>query len=176
MAIGLSALLAVGVAILGLSAQEMKNPSANPPASATNRTGPLVLASVSTPNANSVECVRLLAALPAQLTEGTDKVPSRPLAKPAPAAAAAWGDAQHDPVMLRCGLERPAELTPTAQLLEVSGVRWLKVDGDDATTWFAVDRAVYIALTTPNGAGSGPLQDMSAIIGQTLDAKPVNAG
>ena len=66
------------------------------------------------------------------------------------------------PVVLRCGLPRPVELTPTSALLEVNGVRWLQLDdggpGPRQLTYVAVDRPVYVARDHARRGGSGPLQ------------------
>jgi hypothetical protein len=78
--------------------------------------------------------------------------------------------------VLRCGLARPGELTPTSALREISGVRWLPVEGAVATTWYVVDRPVYVALTVPAGSGTGPLQDVSTTVDRTLPTRPVRAG
>jgi hypothetical protein len=71
-------------------------------------------------------------------------------------------------VVLRCGLARPPELTPTAQLREISGVRWLPVQGEHAATWYLVDREVFVALTVPEGTGTGVLQGVSETAAKKL--------
>ncbi|MCP2169927.1 Protein of unknown function (DUF3515) [Goodfellowiella coeruleoviolacea] len=164
--IGLPVLLAVGVAAMGLvlgngSSAEQDNPAA---------TGPVALGPVPAPAAESAECTALLNGLPQQLVSNGVAQPRRELATPAPAGAMAWGTTQQGPVILRCGLDRPTELTPTSGLREVSGVRWLVVEGADAATWYVVDRPVYVALTVPNDAGTGPLQDVSEAVRTTLPA------
>ena len=131
----------------------------------------MALVPVRAPAADSAECATVLAALPDELPNCSTRLPRRPLIKPAPSATMAWGDAGHDPMVVRCGLEKPAELTPTSELLDVSGVYWLRVDSDQAVTWYAVDRAVYIGLTTPKNAGTGPLQEVSTAIGHSLPTK-----
>jgi hypothetical protein len=79
--------------------------------------------------------------------------------------------------VLRCGLPRPAELTPTSALLEVNGVRWLELDDGlpdpVQVSYIAVDRPVYVALTTPVAAGSAPLQEVSDVVRTTLPAAAV---
>jgi hypothetical protein len=90
---------------------------------------------------------------------------------------AAWGNAQHDPVVLRCGIERPAELTPTSHLWQVNGsAQWLQLPGQVASTWVVVDRPVYLALTLPAGTGAGPLQDISTIVSTVLPPKAITFG
>ncbi|HEX2300391.1 MAG TPA: DUF3515 domain-containing protein [Pseudonocardiaceae bacterium] len=151
------------------------------------RPAPLPLAAVAAPAAGSPECARLLSAVPQELEgDGNGSVPRRELAAPAPPGAAAWGA---PPVVLRCGLARPAALTPTARLLDISGVQFLNLPSPDlsrterpgaarsvtglpagtaASTWLAVDRPVYVAVSLPPDVGSGPLQQIAGVIGQTL--------
>ena len=50
----------------------------------------------------------------------------------------------------------------------VNGVTWLPLSGSGATTYLAVDRPVRVALTVPDGASTGPWQEMSTIIAATL--------
>ncbi|HEY8374307.1 MAG TPA: DUF3515 domain-containing protein [Pseudonocardiaceae bacterium] len=178
-ALGLAVLLVAGVALVGVlfgSSADTPDSADGSPTPTADRTGPLALPPVPAPQATSPECDALIAALPQELVSGSSRLVWRPLVQPAPPATVAWGSADTDPVVLRCGLERPAELTPTSQLLEVSGVQWLELPGPDASTWVAVDRPVYVALTTPVGTGTGPIQDVSATIRAVLRAMPVNTG
>ncbi|GGP47296.1 DUF3515 domain-containing protein [Saccharothrix coeruleofusca] len=165
LAIGLPALLAAGVAAVGLFLGAGKD---DPAAPAADHTGPLALVPVPAPQAESERCQALLSALPMQLVSNGDTLPRRELAAPAPAGALAWGDAEHEPLVLRCGLDRPADLTPTSELREISAVRWLEVSEGGQSTWYVVDREVYVALTVPSEAGTGPLQDISTTIRDTL--------
>lgn len=130
--------------------------------------GPLPLARVPAPGADAPECARLLAALPEEIGDGLDR---RPLVEPAPAGAAAWGE---PPVVLRCGLGRPAELTPSARLLDVSGVQFLELRGPGATSWVVVDRPVYVAVTLPDSSGSAPLQRIGVAVEATLPRRDVD--
>jgi hypothetical protein len=134
--------------------------------------GPLGLAVVRAPSANSTNCERLLAALPETL-DGGDAGPlqRRSLATPAPAGAAGWGE---PPVVLRCGLDRPVELTATSRLLDVSGVQFLELVGSGTSTWLAVDRPVYVVVALPPTSGSGPLQQLAAVIANTLPRRDVD--
>ncbi|HEX2130307.1 MAG TPA: DUF3515 domain-containing protein [Actinophytocola sp.] len=137
------------------------------------RTGPVALVTVDAPEADSAECRALTDALPDELPNAGDTLRRLPLAEPAPPATAAWGDQVREPVVLRCGLNRPAELTPTSSLRAIDDVQWLMVRGELAETWYVVDRGVYVALTVPDHAGTGPLQEISATVGSTLAAAPV---
>lgn len=139
---------------------------------------PVALGAAEAPDAESEECTALLEALPDKLPESSDTDLVRAeLVEPAPAGAAAWqspDEPNAEPVVLRCGLERPHEFTQDSQIQAVDAVDWLQIDGADqgleSSTWTAVDRGVYIALTVPSGTGSGPIQSMSKIVAETLPA------
>jgi hypothetical protein len=133
---------------------------------------PLGLAVVPAPSAQSTDCARLLADLPESLDGGdTGALQRRNLAAPAPAGAAGWGE---PPVVLRCGLGRPAELTATSRLLDVSGVQFLELAGLGTSTWVAVDRPVYVVVALSPTSGSGPLQQIAAVIANTLPQREVD--
>jgi hypothetical protein len=164
-AAGLAVLLLAGVIIASLvfgSREQTAEPS--PPA----RTGPVALVPVPAPAADSADCGTLLKNLPASLQSGSTVLAKAPLAEPAPPASAAWTDQRSDPVVLRCGLDKPAEFTSLTNTRAIDGVQWLPVEGEQSTTWYLVDRPVYVAVTVPASAGTGPLQDISALIGRTL--------
>jgi hypothetical protein len=162
-AASLAVLLIAGVITVGLIFG-----SSAPDEQSATRTGPVALVPVPAPQAGSPDCTTLVSKLPAALQSGSTTLSKAELATPAPPATAAWTDQRTDPVILRCGLDRPAEITPTTQTRAVDGVQWLPVDGAGATTWFTVDRTVYVALTVPATAGTGPLQDISTVVGKTL--------
>lgn len=170
-AAGLAAVLVVGVIIasqvLGGGDSDEAAPTTAPSAA---RTGPLALAGVDAPDAGAPECTKLADSLPAKLPSKGKELARLPLADPAPPAAAAWAGDRGEPVVLRCGLPKPAEYAPTAQLREVSKVNWLPVEGEGASTWYTVDRAVFVALTIPDDAGTGVLQEMSDTIAKVLPA------
>ncbi len=174
-AITLGALLALAVAGIGAYGWygEHQAQKAAAEAEAARRSGPLPLAPVPAPKASSQECATVLAALPSEFAVGDELVPRRALAEPAAAGAVAWGDAKHDPLTVRCGIDAPAELTPTAQLVDVFGVSWLEINQGGDTSWLAVDRPVYVALTAPERTGTGPLQDLSKILRNALPKQPV---
>ena len=133
--------------------------------------GPLALVPVPAPQASSPACTTLVGALPAELKSNGKTLVRRELANPAPPATVGWG--QDDPLVLRCGLDRPPELTRTASLRVVNGVQWLQVTGEGAATWYVVDREVYIGLTVPDSAGTGPLQDVSDTVREKLPPQPL---
>jgi hypothetical protein len=174
-AVALVVLLAVGVVVASLvltSSDEPATQGKQTTTSAAPRTGPVALVAVDAPDARSTSCASLMKALPDTLPDSGKTLRELPIATPAPPAATAWGADHGEPVVLRCGLPRPEELTPTAALREISGVRWLPIEGDGATTWVVVDRPVYVVLTVPDGSGTGPLQEISAAA-SSLPARPV---
>ncbi len=158
-AITLPLLLAVTLAAVAIT--ERIRGSAEPD------TGPLPVAPIDAPAAAGPECATLLAALPDELPGTGGPFPERPLAEPAPVGVRAWAAAPQ-PVVLRCGLPRPVELTPTSLLLVVDGVSWLPLA--DGVTYVAVDRPVFVALTVPGSTGTGPLQVVSSAVRATLPA------
>lgn len=133
--------------------------------------GPLPLATVPAPDAASPWCAELVAALPDEIGTGDDDLDRRTLTRPAPPGAAAWGD---PPVVLRCGLARPAELTPSSRLIDVSGVQFLEIPGLGATSWVVVDRPVYLVLTLPEGSGSAAVQQVAGAVRTTLPRAEVD--
>lgn len=166
-ALALPVLLVVGVLVASQVLGRQTDPDPD--------TGPLALAAVPVPAAASADCSRLLSGLPQEINTGDGLLPRRVLAAPAPAGTVAWGGEQQasgrpedQPVVLRCGLPAPPELGPTAPLLDVDGVDWLRIPGTGTTTWVTADRAIFVGLTLPDGIGSGAIQDVSRGIKITL--------
>ncbi|MGQ4596769.1 DUF3515 family protein [Nocardia sp. R6R-6] len=136
---------------------------------------PLVLGPVAAPAADGPACAALLPALPADLGEFSKST----LVEPAPPATRAWQRAEGgDPIVLRCGLDRPLEFNRASSLQIVNGVQWFEArdQAAKASTWFVVDRDTYIALTVPDGSGPTPLQVVSDTITATLAAQPIDPG
>ncbi|GAB2768967.1 DUF3515 domain-containing protein [Amycolatopsis magusensis] len=160
----LAVALAAGVAVFGLLTGSEGKPG-------EPGQGPLPLVPVPAPQAGAAECATLLGVLPGELTSNGEKLAKRELAEPAPPATAAWGT--DDPIVLRCGLDQPREMTRTAQLRVINSVQWLPVAAEGTTTWFLADRPVYVALTVPDSAGTGPLQEISDVIAGALPSAPL---
>jgi hypothetical protein len=130
---------------------------------------PVAIASVPAPKGDGAECRALLGALPDHLGDYR----RAPAAQPAPPGAAAW-TAGGEPIILRCGLERPAEFVIGSPLQVVDAVQWFEVGDQGRSTWFAVDRAVYVALTLPQSSGPTPIQDISDVIAKSLPARSID--
>ncbi|SHN81503.1 Protein of unknown function [Geodermatophilus obscurus] len=121
-----------------------------------------------TPEADAA-CPALMGALPLELAGE----PSRPVQSDSPYAYA-WGE---PPVVLVCGVERPAALEPTSPLIQVNGVDWLVDTSDpDSIAWTAVDRPVYVRVTVSADTDSAPVTALGPVIGATLPVQPVDAG
>ncbi len=132
---------------------------------------PVAIASVPAPKADSSECRALVGALPEELGDYRRAA----AADPAPAGAAAWqATAEGEPVILRCGLDRPGEFVVGSPIQVVDAVQWFELADQGRSTWFAVDRAVYVALTLPQGSGPTPIQSISEVIAKSLPAKPID--
>lgn len=105
-------------------------------------------------------CPRLIGSLPLQL----DDARQRPVRSATPYAAA-WGE---PPVVLRCGVARPAALAADSYLLGVSGVTWFQESVPGATVWTAVDRAVYVEVSIPTGRSGQLLSGLAAVIAERV--------
>jgi hypothetical protein len=139
---------------------------------------PVALPAVPAPRAADAACRSLEQALPQRLGD----YQRAPVAQPAPQGAAAWR-AGHDsePVVLRCGLGRPADFVVGSPIQVVDRVQWFEVaaapqSAGDAgrSTWYTVDRPVYVALTLPSGSGPTPIQQLSEVIDRTIAAVPID--
>jgi hypothetical protein len=151
--------LAVGVVVVVLAI-----------AATRKHTAPAVVAAVPAPHAQDAACQKLVDALPQRLGDYNRAA----LAQPAPAGAAAWQPAgTGDPVVLRCGLERPTDFVIGSPLQQVDKVQWFQVSQDQRSTWYAVDRGIYVALTLPPGSGPTPIQQLSELIDRIMPARPI---
>jgi len=137
---------------------------------------PVVLPAVPAPQADSPACRALGRALPQQLGDYR----RAPVARPAPDGAAVWrADPRGEPVVLRCGLDRPADFVVGSPIQVVDRVQWFEA-ADEAqsvggrSTWYTVDRPVYVALTLPPGSGPTPIQEVSELIDRTVAAVPID--
>lgn len=122
------------------------------------------LKSIAAAASNDPACGTLLGALPADLgdfrrDDTTD-----------PAGFARWTSEKSGAVEVRCGTDRPAELTATAKLQIVNGVQWLQATPqgapapDGGSYWVAVDHRPYVTLWVPDGVGTSAVQATSDAI------------
>jgi Protein of unknown function (DUF3515) len=151
---------------------------------------PVAIPTVPAPHAQDPACRALLEALPQRL----GNYQRAPTVQPTPAGTAAWrAAADAEPVVLRCGLDRPADFVVGSPLQLVDQVQWFNEadrrsgepppqaggvpagpgSAPSRSTWYAVDRPVYVALTLPSGSGPTPIQQLSELIDQTMPAVPI---
>ncbi|UQX11859.1 DUF3515 domain-containing protein [Candidatus Mycobacterium methanotrophicum] len=135
------------------------------------RPNPLAIAAVPAVHAQDPPCRALLEALPQRLGD-YQRVP---IVQPAPAGAAGWRAASDsETVVLRCGLDRPTDFVVGSPIQLVDRVQWFEVRQDDRSTWYTVDRPVYVALTLPPGSGPTPIQELSELVDRTMPAVPIS--
>jgi hypothetical protein len=133
--------------------------------------GPLTIPAVSVPQADTPECQTLISSLPQRLGD----YERAEISNPVPPGTAAWRPQKgNEAILLRCGVARPAE-SASGTPVQVGNVQWFGVAEQNTgrKTWFVVDRAVYIALTLPQGTGATPIQQISEIVAARLPAVPV---
>ena len=118
---------------------------------------------VSPPNPIDPRCERVISALP----DTIDGAGKRPV-KPDSTATAAWGE---PPIVLRCGVARPAALTPTSALIEVSGVAWLPEELANGilftnVAWPDPANPLYLEIAVPEAYPSpaNVLADISPVL------------
>ena len=131
---------------------------------------PLNAVTVPSPDGESRECTDFLAALGDELGEA-QRVE---FSEPAPDAAAGYRLESGAPVTIRCGLPAPQGFEVGTTLTEVNDVQWFNEPDPVAevtdSTWVAVDRPVYVAITLPEESGTGPIQAVSDTLKETMDA------
>ena len=132
---------------------------------------PVAIVSVPAPDADSAECRALADALPEQLGD----YHRAPAADPAPAGATAWrATADGEAIILRCGLDRPVEFVVGSPLQVVDAVQWFRIADEERSTWYVVDRPIYVALTLPALSGPTPIQEISRVVAKSLPAKEID--
>lgn len=114
-------------------------------------------------------CASVISALPLVIA-GQDV--RRTVSNPASPSIVAWGN---PPIVLRCGVARPASLQPGSSTVfpSVSGAKgpyWDVTTHDAANVWTTVDRAVYVEVTVPTKYNSAPLTPISQAIAKVLPA------
>lgn len=154
--------MTVVIAFALAGADEGKSPAAK-------TGGPPPPVTVAAPPANAAAeapCAQVLSALPVTL----GSLPPRVVhTHPDSPYVVAWGD---PPVVLRCGVARPAQLVPdsTADVFNVGGVYWSPVQEKDATVFTSIDRAVYVEVTVPKRVVYQPLPILGEAIASKLKA------
>jgi uncharacterized protein DUF3515 len=134
---------------------------------------PVAIAAAPAPSADGDACRALMKVLPDALGDYHRAA----AVEPVPAGAAAWqAGPDGDPVIMRCGLDRPDDFVASSPLQGVDDVQWFRIPGDGRTTWVTVDRPVYVALTLPDGSGPDPIQLISKAVAQAMPATRLDPG
>ncbi len=132
---------------------------------------PVAVPTVPAPHAQDPACRALLDALPQRLGDYQRAA----IVPPTPVGAAVWQiAATGEPVVLRCGLDRPTDFVVGSPIQLVDRVQWFEARLGDRSTWYTVDRPVYVALTLPSGSGPTPIQQLSDLIDHTMPAVPIS--
>jgi len=113
-----------------------------------------------TPEADA-SCPALMSTLPVELAGE----PSRRVDSDSPYAYA-WGD---PPIVLICGVDRPAGFVIGASAMQINGVQWYVDTSDpESTVWTTVDRPVYVEITLPADVDSAPVTALTSQIAAAL--------
>jgi hypothetical protein len=121
-----------------------------------------------TPEADAF-CPALMAELPLDLVGE----PSRPVQTDSPFAYA-WGE---PPIVLVCGVDRPAGWVAGVSAIQINGVQWFVETSDpENTVWTTVDRPVYVQVSLPASVDSAPVTVLSTPIGAALPYREPTPG
>jgi hypothetical protein len=150
-----------------VGAGSASDPVADVSGASTARSSPQGVLPVPAPSpdpAADAPCTSLFQVLPVQL-EGDDPR----VVQSASPYVRAWGD---PPVVLVCGVAKPAGFTGSSGLIQINGVAWyVDTSSKDVVVWTAVDRAVYVQVRVPASADSSSVTDLTAPITKALPAQ-----
>jgi hypothetical protein len=87
--------------------------------------------------------------------------------EPADVLAAAWGD---PPILLRCGVAKPAGLTAYARCDSVNGVDWFTRRTATGYEFTTIGRAAYVEVRVPTSyvPAADALVDLATAVKRTL--------
>ena len=121
-----------------------------------------------TPEADA-SCPAVMSGLPLDL----QAEPSRKVQSDSPFAYA-WGE---PPVVLVCGVQRPAGYVAGASAIQINGVQWfVDISDPGKTVWTTVDRPVYVEVTLPPSVDSAPVTALTVPIAQALPYREPDPG
>ena len=109
-----------------------------------------------TTRASALDCAALLGDLPPEIAGQARRLVVGKV-------AGAWGD---PPIILRCGVEKPASLKPTSPCDEINGVGWLAERQSDGYLFTTIGRKHYASLEVP--ADYQPAADALADIADVI--------
>ena len=127
---------------------------------------PITVAAPPSNAAAEAPCAQVLSALPVKLGP---LAPRAVHTEPDSPFVVAWGD---PPVVLRCGVTRPAGLTPgsSEQVFLAGEVYWLPVQEKSSTVFTSVDRSVYVEVRVLKKMAYQPLPILGHAIAGKLKA------
>ena len=121
-----------------------------------------------TPEAEA-SCPALMSGLPLDLLGE----PSRRVQSDSPFAYA-WAE---PPVVLVCGVARPAGYVAGVSAIQINGVQWYVDTSDpEVNVWTTVDRPVYVQVTVPASVDSAPVTALTTPIAQALPYREPTPG
>ncbi|MGY2085580.1 DUF3515 domain-containing protein [Blastococcus sp. SYSU DS0539] len=121
-----------------------------------------------TPEAEA-SCTDLMGNLPLELAGQ----PSRRVQSESPFVYA-WGE---PPVVLTCGVDRPAGWTVGASAIQINGVQWhVDTSRPGTTVWTAVDRPVYVEVRLPADVDSAPVTALTVPLAEALPYREPTPG
>lgn len=131
---------------------------------------PSPIESYATGGPGAEQCGDFVEKLPAELGDFNDKTIDDTTVR--------WRKADSDPIVLRCGVQRPADFAPTSSLQVINPIQWFLTDTVDGVgqAYVSVDHRPYIAVWLPTGAGNAPITDISALIAENLTPSPLDFG
>jgi hypothetical protein len=104
-----------------------------------------------------IDCKSLYADAPQRIA-GLDRIPVDD------DVAAAWGDPA---VILRCGVEKPADLTPTSYCDTVADIDWLTERTADGYLFTTIGRAYFVSVEVPSA--HDPAADVLVDLAEVID-------
>jgi hypothetical protein len=109
-------------------------------------------------NGESAYCIELTESLPVEVMGELIRSTSA-----SDSGVVAWGD---PPIVLRCGVVRPATLQPTSQLISVDDVDWLPQELTNGQRFTSVNTPEYVEVNIPSDyeSASGILVDLAAAL------------
>jgi hypothetical protein len=121
-----------------------------------------------TPEADA-SCPAVMAGLPLELLGE----PSRPVRSDSPFAYA-WSE---PPVVLVCGVDRPAGWVVGTAAIQINGVQWyVDTSDEERTVWTTVDRPVYVEVSVPASVDSAPVTALTTPIAAALSYQEPTPG
>jgi hypothetical protein len=105
---------------------------------------------------SALDCGGMLRDLPQTVADQPQRMVSGKL-------AGAWGE---PPIILRCGVEKPAALKPTSTCHEIDGVGWLAETQSDGWLFTTIGRKYYASLEVPSDYA--PAADALADVADTV--------